>query len=254
MAPTDPRYTERERYSDRSRFAAGADNTATASAVRERLIQEGTVEPNRVQIQDDRGTVYLNGTVDSASQKMRAEQVATGTPGVSQVINQLQIAPAAGTAPLGTAMSDERDRQMAAGGGSCTFVAKIAGTRTEPKTFGAVQVRVYDDASYQGAQPSATIPPDSQPARMREERTIQQGDRIYEERRMVEERPAMSAGNQDRDARGNVLWTGWIKQGDRVSVPAPRGRVRYDYRYAADDRFHGDKTAWCGNGAQVNVP
>ena len=64
----------------------------------------------------------------------------------------------------------------------------------------------------------------------------------------------MTTGDVDRDARGNILWTGWIKQGDRVNVSAPRGHVRYDYRYAADDKFHGDRPAWCSNGSQVNVP
>src|SRR5215217_444837 len=58
---------------------AGSENSPTATAVRERLVQEGTVESSRVRVQDDRGTIYLSGTVDSPSQKQRAEQVATGT-------------------------------------------------------------------------------------------------------------------------------------------------------------------------------
>ncbi|HZS10707.1 MAG TPA: BON domain-containing protein, partial [Nitrospirales bacterium] len=121
--------------------SAGSENTPIAMAVRERLVQEGTVESSRVRVQDDRGTIWLNGTVDSASQKQRAEQVAMGTPGVGQVINQLQIGSAAGA----MAPSAYDDRRAAADGSrNCTLVARIPGAKSDPG-FQSVQLRVYED-------------------------------------------------------------------------------------------------------------
>lgn len=37
------------------------------------------------------GTVYLSGSVESAGQKTRAEQVARDTKGVKSVVNNLQV-------------------------------------------------------------------------------------------------------------------------------------------------------------------
>jgi BON domain len=82
--------------------AVAPEKPSPAAAVKDRLVREGTVETSRVQVREEAGKIYLSGTVDSASEKMRAGQVAKGTPGVADVINDLQIAPSEGTAPLGT--------------------------------------------------------------------------------------------------------------------------------------------------------
>lgn len=39
-----------------------------------------------------------------------------------------------------------------------------------------------------------------------------------------------------------------------VTIAAPTGRIRYDYRNAPNDPFHGDVGAWCLNGETVAVP
>jgi osmotically-inducible protein OsmY len=53
-------------------------------------------------VHEERGKMFLAGTVDSESERERAGQVAKGTPGVGEVVNQLVIETAPGTAPIGT--------------------------------------------------------------------------------------------------------------------------------------------------------
>ncbi|HZS12556.1 MAG TPA: hypothetical protein VFA38_09910, partial [Nitrospirales bacterium] len=77
--------------------------------------------------------------------------------------------------------------------------------------------------------------------------------RVYEERRVVEERPGQAVDPR-QDLRGNVIWSGWIRQGDRINISSATGPIRYDYRYTGDDRFHGDQSTWCNNGSLVSVP
>ena len=45
----------------------------------------------RVDVDTNNGTVYLNGTVGSAEQKSRAEQLAWQAKGVESVVNNLQV-------------------------------------------------------------------------------------------------------------------------------------------------------------------
>lgn len=230
----------------------GSESSQTAMAVRERLIQEGTVDSNRVRVYDDRGTIYLNGAVDSSSQKMRAEQVATGTPGVSTVINQLEIGPG----QTGQTSNLSSRETLATGNGRCTLVARIPGAKSDP-AFTSVQLRVWDDPYYRGGSSPAHVE-DVRSGRIREERTQSTTQdlgtsRVTEERRVVEERPGYTS-DAGHDGARQVIWSGWIRQGDRVNISAPHGPIRYDYRFAADDKFHGDKWTWCNNGAYVAVP
>jgi hyperosmotically inducible protein len=44
-----------------------------------------------VDVDTNNGTVYLNGTVDSAEQKTKAEQLAWQAKGVKSVVNNLQV-------------------------------------------------------------------------------------------------------------------------------------------------------------------
>ena len=66
------------------------DATITAS-VKSKLVADKASNLTRVDVDTNNGTVYLNGTVESAEQKSRAEQLAWQASGVKTVVNNLQI-------------------------------------------------------------------------------------------------------------------------------------------------------------------
>ena len=66
------------------------DATITAS-VKSKLVAEKVSNLTRVDVDTNSGTVYLNGTVESAEQKTRAEQLAWQAKGVKSVVNNLQV-------------------------------------------------------------------------------------------------------------------------------------------------------------------
>jgi hyperosmotically inducible protein len=66
------------------------DATITAS-VKSKLVADKASNLTRVDVDTNNGTVYLNGTVDSAAQKSRAEQLAWQAQGVKSVVNNLQV-------------------------------------------------------------------------------------------------------------------------------------------------------------------
>jgi hyperosmotically inducible protein len=66
------------------------DATITAS-VKAKLVADRASNLTRVDVDTNRGTVYLNGSVDTAEQKAHAEQLAWQAKGVKSVVNNLQI-------------------------------------------------------------------------------------------------------------------------------------------------------------------
>ena len=66
------------------------DATITAS-VKSKLVGEKASNLTRVDVDTNNGTVYLNGTVESAEQKSKAEQLAWQASGVKTVVNNLQV-------------------------------------------------------------------------------------------------------------------------------------------------------------------
>jgi len=66
------------------------DATITAS-VKTKLVADKASNLTRVDVDTNNGTVYLNGTVDSAEQKSRAEELARQAQGVKSVVNNLQV-------------------------------------------------------------------------------------------------------------------------------------------------------------------
>jgi hyperosmotically inducible periplasmic protein len=66
------------------------DATITAS-VKSRLVADKPANLTRVDVDTNNGTVYLNGTVESPEQKVRAEQLAWQAKGVKTVVNNLQV-------------------------------------------------------------------------------------------------------------------------------------------------------------------
>lgn len=75
--------------------SAGAvvDDAVITSQVKARLGTEKASTLTRVDVDTENGVVYLNGVVDSADTKARAEQIARSEEGVSRVVNNLQVQP-----------------------------------------------------------------------------------------------------------------------------------------------------------------
>lgn len=66
------------------------DATITAS-VKSKLVADRAANLTRVDVDTNSGTVYLNGTVETAEQKSKAEQLAWQAKGVKSVVNNLQV-------------------------------------------------------------------------------------------------------------------------------------------------------------------
>jgi hyperosmotically inducible protein len=67
------------------------DDSNTTAAVKSRLAQDKVSSLTRIDVDTNDGVVALNGTVESAEQRARAEQVARAVGGVKRVINNLQV-------------------------------------------------------------------------------------------------------------------------------------------------------------------
>jgi hyperosmotically inducible protein len=66
------------------------DATITAS-VKAKLVGDKPANLTRVDVDTNNATVYLNGVVETAEQKARAEQLAWQAKGVKSVVNNLQV-------------------------------------------------------------------------------------------------------------------------------------------------------------------
>jgi hyperosmotically inducible periplasmic protein len=66
------------------------DGTVTA-AVKAKLVADKASNLTRVNVDTTNGTVYLNGAVEDAATKARAEQLAWQAKGVKAVVNNLQV-------------------------------------------------------------------------------------------------------------------------------------------------------------------
>jgi hyperosmotically inducible protein len=67
------------------------DDATITAAVKSKLVADKATNLTRVDVDTNNGTVYLNGTVDNAEQKTRAEQLARQANGVRAVVNNLQV-------------------------------------------------------------------------------------------------------------------------------------------------------------------
>ena len=56
--------------------------------------------------------------------------------------------------------------------------------------------------------------------------------------------------------KGEKLWEGVIKQGEKKLIRTPDGRIRYAVRrnLGDDQLFSGDKSRWCQKGQEIGVP
>jgi len=67
------------------------DDASITAAVKSKLVADKLANLTRVDVDTNNGTVYLNGTVESAEQKTKAEQLAWQAKGVNNVVNNLQV-------------------------------------------------------------------------------------------------------------------------------------------------------------------
>jgi osmotically-inducible protein OsmY len=67
------------------------DDSNTTAAVKARLAQDKVSSLTRIDVDTNGGVVALNGTVESAEQRARAEQIARAVGGVKRVVNNLQV-------------------------------------------------------------------------------------------------------------------------------------------------------------------
>lgn len=78
----------------RVRPASHPSNAELSKRVRMALFRDPSIERYEINVTSLNGRVYLAGSVDSLSEKMRAEQVASHVNGVVVVVNNLQTLPA----------------------------------------------------------------------------------------------------------------------------------------------------------------
>jgi hyperosmotically inducible periplasmic protein len=67
------------------------DDATITAGVKSKLVADKAANLTRVDVDTNHRTVYLNGTVDSAEQKARAEQLAWQAQGVKSVVNNLHV-------------------------------------------------------------------------------------------------------------------------------------------------------------------
>jgi hyperosmotically inducible periplasmic protein len=70
------------------------DDTGITTAVKSKLAAEKISTVTRIDVDTNRGVVALNGTVKTADDRLRAEQLARQVKGVRDVVNNLRIQPA----------------------------------------------------------------------------------------------------------------------------------------------------------------
>jgi hyperosmotically inducible periplasmic protein len=70
------------------------EDTRIEAEVKARLVDEKAANLTRVGVLSSNGTVYLSGTVESGEARASAETLAQGVPGVTRVVNSLDVRPA----------------------------------------------------------------------------------------------------------------------------------------------------------------
>ncbi len=67
------------------------DDVSITAAVKTKLAEEKLSTLTRIDVDTNKGTVYLNGNVENAAMKARAAQVARQVKGVKDVVNNLKV-------------------------------------------------------------------------------------------------------------------------------------------------------------------
>lgn len=66
------------------------DDATITATVKSKLVADKASNLLRVDVDTNRGTVYLNGIVETADQRARAEEIARRVDGLKNVVNNLQ--------------------------------------------------------------------------------------------------------------------------------------------------------------------
>lgn len=67
------------------------DDATVTSSVKTKLASDKLSSLTRVDVDTNNGTVSLNGVVESAEQRARAQELASQVSGVNKVVNNLQV-------------------------------------------------------------------------------------------------------------------------------------------------------------------
>jgi hyperosmotically inducible periplasmic protein len=67
------------------------DDASITASVKSKLVADHPTNLTRVDVDTNRGTVYLNGVVETPEQRAKAEQLAWQARGVKSVVNNLQV-------------------------------------------------------------------------------------------------------------------------------------------------------------------
>ena len=81
------------------------DDTVTTASVKSALIADPVTKAHQIDVEVFKGTVQLNGFVDTAASKTRATEVAKGAKGVTAVRNNLTVRTDSG--PSGSERTDD---------------------------------------------------------------------------------------------------------------------------------------------------
>jgi osmotically-inducible protein OsmY len=102
-------YSQREAQEEREKAKASKetigdtlDDAWIHTKIVAKLIANSTTPERKINVDVVQNAVTLRGTVDSAEEKAAAEKVAKETDGVTKVVNQLKVAPAAKATPKQT--------------------------------------------------------------------------------------------------------------------------------------------------------
>ncbi|HEV8138645.1 MAG TPA: BON domain-containing protein [Pyrinomonadaceae bacterium] len=99
-------YSEREAQQEREKAKASKetigdtlDDAWIHTKIVAKLIANSTTPERKINVDVVKNVVTLRGTVDTAEEKAAAEKTAKDTDGVTKVVNQLKVAPAAKATP-----------------------------------------------------------------------------------------------------------------------------------------------------------
>ena len=103
---TRANYSEKEAQEEREKAKANnetigdtLDDAWIHTKIVAKLIANSTTPERKINVDVVKNVVTLRGTVDTAEEKAAAEKTAKDTDGVTKVVNQLKVAPAAKATP-----------------------------------------------------------------------------------------------------------------------------------------------------------
>ena len=83
------------------------DDSKISSQLHDKLNSDSGLQGKNLSVQSEKGAVTLSGTVDNEAQREAASRYASAVPGVKQIINNLQVAPATAAVAPATPAPEE---------------------------------------------------------------------------------------------------------------------------------------------------